>query len=111
MHLTAPIGQRKVLKCIGSPFYGDSLLGAIVDFNNRNAATRQLARGKSYGQWADISVQELKAYYCEYAVHLLIETNFTKTESTLNGKTTTIRRGCSQCQEFCAYSLAAVTTR
>ena len=64
MHLTAPIGQRKVLKCIGSLFYGDSFLGAIVDFTNRNAATRQLA---------DTSVQELKGYY---AVCLLIETNF-----------------------------------
>ena len=64
MHLTALIGQRKVLKCIGSLFYGDSFLGAIVDFTNRNAATRQLA---------DTSVQELKGYY---AVCLLIETNF-----------------------------------
>ena len=54
-------------------FYDDSFLGAIVDFTNRNAATRQLAGDKSYGQWADISVQELKAYY---AVRLLIETNF-----------------------------------
>ena len=54
-------------------FYDDSFLGAIVDFTNRNAATRQLAGDKSYGQWADISVQELKAYY---AVRLLIERNF-----------------------------------
>ena len=36
-------------------FYDDSFLGAIVDFTNRNGATRQLAGDKSYGQWADIS--------------------------------------------------------
>ena len=45
-------------------FYDDSFLGAIVDFTNRNAATRQLAGDKSYGQWADISVQELEGLLC-----------------------------------------------
>ena len=36
-------------------FYDDPFLGAIVDFTNRNGATRQLAGDKSYGQRADIS--------------------------------------------------------
>lgn len=45
-------------------FYSDELFQNIVDFTNLNAQSKRAAdREKHKGDWTDISLEELKAYY------------------------------------------------